>query len=102
MTLPPNSVTIFTIHVLFIYVIFNPKFEKAFLHWTEHPPDAHRGFDIGSAVITAYLPLSHSDLTLNTLEWSPLIYGKKNPENVPFRVYTEGLLVSLPTPDFSR
>ena len=30
-TLPANSNTYFTV-----------QFEKAFLHWTEHPPDANR------------------------------------------------------------
>jgi len=94
LTLPPQSVTSFTI-----------QFEKAFLHWTEHPPDAHRGFDIGSAVITAHFPSAHEDLVFNGLEWSSVVYNKSSTQNseekTSFRIYTEGLLVSLPTPDFS-
>jgi len=89
--LPPQSLTSFTI-----------QFEKAFLHWTEHPPDAHRGFDIGSAVVTGWFHSEHKDLQLNGLEWSPLLYSRSpTAESQSFRIYTEGLLVSLPTPDFS-
>jgi len=58
-------------------VLVTVQFEKAFLHWTEHPPDANRGFDLGSAVVTV-----HDDVK-------------------EYRVYSEALLVSLPTPDFS-
>lgn len=39
--LPANSTTFITI-----------DFDKCFLHYTEHPPDANRGFDISSAVLT--------------------------------------------------
>ncbi len=39
--LPPNSITTLSIN-----------FDKVFLKYTEHPPDANRGFDIGSAVIS--------------------------------------------------
>jgi phosphatidylinositol glycan class T len=96
-------------------------FDKAFLHYTEHPPDANRGFDISSAIMTV-----HFNSTLfseNTsrrqrpiyycgLEWSPLTYPnlrgvsttphKVTETNIfPVRIYTEGILMSLPTPDFS-
>eukprot|EP01095_Lingulamoeba_sp_RSL-Kostka_P013168 TRINITY_DN5390_c0_g1_i1.p1 TRINITY_DN5390_c0_g1~~TRINITY_DN5390_c0_g1_i1.p1 ORF type:complete len:401 (+),score=116.93 TRINITY_DN5390_c0_g1_i1:745-1947(+) len=73
------------------------KFKKTFLIWTEHPPDAHRGFDIVSAVIT---PL---DSTHNKcgLDWNPLNNNKKENQNKKISIYTEALLISLPTPDFS-
>lgn len=63
LSLPPQSTTTFSI-----------DFDKVFLRYTEHPPDANRGFDVGSAVLT-------------------IGNGK--------RIYTSPLLVSLPTPDFS-
>ncbi len=90
LTLPPKSTTHFTI-----------QFEKAFLHWSEHPPDANRGFDIGSAVITAQLSTGQNNLMVHGLEWSPVLYGKQTELTTNVRIYTEGLLVSLPTPDFS-
>jgi len=90
MTLPPKSNTIFTL-----------QFEKAFLHWTEYPPDAHRGFDIGPAVVTGFFDAKHQDVKFNGLEWSPILY-KKTPRNqVNFKIYSEPLLLNLPTPDFS-
>ncbi|KAI9105570.1 GPI transamidase component PIG-T [Phlyctochytrium arcticum] len=63
-TLPPNSTSTLSI-----------DFDKTFIKYTEHPPDANRGFDIGSAILT--INETHK------------------------RVYTETLLVALPTPDFS-
>ncbi|KAI9029647.1 GPI transamidase component PIG-T [Phycomyces nitens] len=57
LNLPPQSV-----------VTLSVDFEKVFLKYTEHRPDANRGFDVG---------------------------------NASMRIYTDTLLVSLPTPDFS-
>jgi phosphatidylinositol glycan class T len=54
-------------------VVLTYDFEKAFLRYTEYPPDANRGFDVPSAVITI--------------------------GNVSIR--TTSLLLPLPTPDFS-
>jgi len=51
--------------------------EKASIAYTEHPPDASRGWDLPPAVIQ---PLDH--------------HG-------PQRIYTSTLLGDLPTPDFS-
>lgn len=50
---------------------------KAFLRYTEHPPDAQRGWDLPPAV---FVPV-----------------GDEEPE----RIYTPILLVDLATPDFS-
>ncbi|CAL1543120.1 unnamed protein product [Lymnaea stagnalis] len=81
-------------------------FTRAYLKWTEYPPDANHGFYISSAVITALVP--------STLEYTgppqassrldsmfanqPL--GASKPRFL-VRIHTESLLVSLPTPDFS-
>lgn len=51
-------------------------FEKSILRYTEYPPDANRGFDVAAAVITM-----------------------REPELLNLR--TTGLLLYLPTPDFS-
>ena len=55
---------------------------KSFLRYTEHPPDAQRGWDLPPAVIT------------------PLGQGG-NGSAATGRIYTPALLVDLATPDFS-
>ncbi|KAJ3182170.1 hypothetical protein HDU85_003212 [Gaertneriomyces sp. JEL0708] len=68
LALPPNSTT--TISV---------DFDKSFIKYTEHPPDANRGFDVGPGMLS-FVPQNETQLR---------------------RMYTTTLLVSLPTPDFS-
>lgn len=53
---------------------------KAFLRYTEHPPDAQRGWDLPPAIL---VPLGG------------------NNDSIPGRIYTPTLLVDLATPDFS-
>lgn len=65
LSLPPCSTVHLTMDVT-----------KAFLRYTEHQPDAQRGWDLPPAVITPVEPLNS-------------------------RMYTAGLLVDLATPDFS-
>lgn len=36
----------------------NYSFERAFLKWTEYPPDANHGFYVSSAVISTVLPVA--------------------------------------------
>ncbi|XP_076449628.1 GPI-anchor transamidase component PIGT-like [Babylonia areolata] len=89
-TLPPRSVTKVSL-----------QFERAFLKWTEYPPDANHGFYINSAVISVNLP---SDKTFiapshNTSTLLDMVSDESLSHFV--RLYTESLLVSLPTPDFS-
>ena len=55
---------------------------KAFLRYTEHPPDAQRGWDLPPAV------------------FDPIRTDEKGPDGLE-RVYTQILLVDLATPDFS-
>lgn len=37
------------------------QFDRAFLKWTEYPPDANHGFYVNSAVISVKLPTEHLD-----------------------------------------
>lgn len=57
---------------------------KTFLKYTEHPPDAMRGWDLPPAII---FPVTNGSM------------GDR--ERIPSRMYTPTLLVDLPTPDFS-
>ncbi|RKP07960.1 GPI transamidase component PIG-T [Thamnocephalis sphaerospora] len=61
------------------------SFDKSFLKYTEYPPDANRGFDVGPAVLTV-------DAVAEEANTSRI---------VGTRLYTEPFLLSLPTPDFS-
>ncbi|RHZ69509.1 hypothetical protein Glove_283g126 [Diversispora epigaea] len=102
--LSPNSLTTLSIN-----------FDKVFLKYTEHPPDANRGFDIGSAVISTISLNNLNDLNLTTFRDCLSLNNNNNNNNLekeeggirigclhfPIRIYTETLLVSLPTPDFS-
>jgi len=74
LTLPPQSTVHLTMDVT-----------KAFLRYTEHPPDAQRGWDLPSAIFT------------------PLELGKNDSSSLvkEGRIYTSTLLVDLATPDFS-
>eukprot|EP01083_Nonionella_stella_P064018 166490_1 len=77
------------------------EFEKAFLTIDEFPPDYNRGFDIGSSVVTI-LPEKHSELSSDFLG----LYGwdrrNTSPDlDTPYRVYSDQLLLLLPSPDMS-
>ncbi|CAG8474801.1 14065_t:CDS:10 [Acaulospora colombiana] len=98
-SLPPNSLTTLSIN-----------FDKVFLKYTEYPPDANRGFDIGSAVVSTISPQMVDDLDYVSARKCIVNNdggGNNNLSGVvgclyfPIRIYTETLLVSLPTPDFS-
>ncbi len=65
------------------------QFEKSILKWSEYPPDANHGFYVAPAVIT------HPCLGDDCAE------GGGGGGHSARRVYTETLLLSLPTPDFS-
>lgn len=80
--LPPNVDTLISV-----------DFERSLLKWSEYPPDANKGFYVGSALISTVLPAN-----LTTIEplSEPPFEGKRL-----LRIFTEPILVSLPTPDFS-
>ena len=88
------------------------QFEKAFLRTEEFPPDANRGFDVAPAVVV--FPPPHAIRFFRDPEGadaleSPLldrteglvVGGNAEPAEQPERVYLNGLLLTLPTPDFS-
>jgi len=74
LSLPPKATVEITMDVT-----------KAFLRYTEHPPDAQRGWDLPPAILTPV------DLFKNGS-----VVSKRNE-----RIYTSTLLVDLATPDFS-
>lgn len=87
------------------------EFERAFLKWTEYPPDANHGFYAGAAVLSALLdePVANysGDISLcpslrHCITGTASVLDAKDSSRKQFvRIYTETLLVSLPTPDFS-
>ncbi|XP_078600393.1 GPI-anchor transamidase component PIGT-like [Branchiostoma floridae x Branchiostoma japonicum] len=91
LTLPPDSTT----RVSF-------SFERAFLKWTEYPPDANHGFYISSAVLTTILRQA-DNFTVPPHMGSGLESGlfHSSSTEFPLCLHTETLLISLPTPDFS-
>ncbi|XP_034029113.1 GPI transamidase component PIG-T [Thalassophryne amazonica] len=90
--LPPNSVTEVSI-----------QFERALLKWTEYTPDANHGLYVGSSVISALVP-SIVAMDTNITHEGPLFssfFPCREETSFFVRIYTEPLLVNLPTPDFS-
>jgi phosphatidylinositol glycan class T len=67
------------------------QFNRAYLKWTEHKPDAHHGFYVNSAVLTAVLSECLNCTTTSS----------SDQDLTMLRLYSEPLLISLPTPDFS-
>nr|CAD7256332.1 unnamed protein product [Timema shepardi] len=101
-------------------------FDYVFLKWQEYPPDANHGFYIGSAIITALLPvgknytglpqdgstitsrLAHPLMIINSVyELNPITFFKicfsfnATREGYLVQLRTETLIITLPTPDFS-
>uniref|UniRef100_A0A8D1K621 Phosphatidylinositol glycan anchor biosynthesis class T n=1 Tax=Sus scrofa TaxID=9823 RepID=A0A8D1K621_PIG len=90
--LPANSVTKVSIH-----------FERALLKWTEYTPDPNHGFYVSPSVLSALVP---SVVAARPVDWdeSPLfntLFPVSDGSSHFVRLYTEPLLVNLPTPDFS-
>lgn len=96
-------------------------FEKVFLKYTEHPPDAQRGWDLPGAVVIPYALPSDEDALRTALEIqkaakTTIVDEDRNlrevGEDIPLpktlvatdirgRIYTPPLLADLATPDFS-
>ncbi|CAM4643622.1 GPI-anchor transamidase component PIGT isoform X2 [Caretta caretta] len=90
--LPANSVTKITI-----------QFERALLKWTEYTPDPNHGFYVSPSVLSALVP-SVIAMKAEDAEQSPLftsLFPSSDGSSYFVRLYTEPLLVNLPTPDFS-
>ena len=82
------------------------EFEKSLLKWLEYPPDANRGFDVGSAVISAVLPgrRNFTGLGRRHSTFAEAMEADDSDEvefDAFYQLHTERLLVNLPTPDFS-
>ena len=90
------------------------EFENQFLRWTEYPPDANHGLYISPATITfflnqtksfeRFLPQLLDTLSYNSQTGTFVDYGWYHQllqHYYPLRLYTEPLLISMPTPDFS-
>ncbi|KAI9505645.1 GPI transamidase component PIG-T [Coemansia spiralis] len=76
------------------------SFDKGFLKYTEHPPDANRGFNIGPAIITYQQSADRVDVKESLFCALQRPYSN-NTKNCTVRIHTELFLASLPTPDFS-
>jgi len=78
------------------------EFEKSLLKWLEYPPDANKGFYVNSALISTVL---EDKTNFTGIERKASSYREtlSNDQRSPVLVqlYTEALLVNLPTPDFS-
>merc|ERR1712141_502572 len=102
------------------------EFEHSIPKWHEYPPDANKGFYIGSALISALVPTGNDKSKLGDYVQNffsslndPKVFDKyaflADSENSSMKIvetmdesslillqlYTEALLVNLPTPDFS-
>ncbi|XP_075428030.1 GPI-anchor transamidase component PIGT [Ascaphus truei] len=90
--LPPNSITKISI-----------QFERALLKWTEYPPDPNHGFYVSPSALSVRIP-SVINMKTDELEGAPLfttLFPSADGSSYFVRLYTEPLLVNLPTPDFS-
>ncbi|KAH9850129.1 Gpi16 subunit GPI transamidase component [Lenzites betulinus] len=95
LTLPPQATVHLTMNVA-----------KPFLRYTEHPPDAQRGWDLPPAVLVPFA-FGELSLTNETAASEPPTLPSDRlqrtgvQERRPRRMYTPVLLVDLATPDFS-
>jgi len=71
--------------------VLSLQFDKAFLRLSEHPPDANRGFDVAPGVAVFSLLEAEGEGE----------NGDKDQQTTTTTLFTEPLLVPLPTPDFS-
>lgn len=84
LTLPPKSTMRLTMDVV-----------KPFLAYTEHPPDAQRGWDLPPAVFVPFAS-QNGNQTGSDPQQGAVQLGVRS-----MRMYTPVLLVDLATPDFS-
>lgn len=77
------------------------EFDYIFLKWLEYPPDANHGHYIGSAVLSAQLPVARN---YTAVPVDGFLFADSFNATRPgyfVQIRTESLLISLPTPDFS-
>ena len=77
------------------------EFEKSILKWLEYPPDANKGFYVNSALITTLLPDKNNFTGIIRKASTYRETFAQVQSDVLVNLYTESLLVILPTPDFS-
>jgi phosphatidylinositol glycan class T len=74
-------------------------FTKEYIRYTEHLPDASRGWELPPAIVFLADQTSEAEIrTSNGSDDEPFGRGSGNKR---LRLYTSKLLVDLPTPDFS-
>ncbi|KAJ9102378.1 hypothetical protein QFC21_002778 [Naganishia friedmannii] len=78
-------------------ISINLPFNKAFIRYTEHPPDASRGFDLPPAIL--YLQDLADPSVEETLRRLPNANSWQQRQKL--RIYSSKLLLDLATPDFS-
>ncbi|KAL4247935.1 GPI transamidase component PIG-T [Abortiporus biennis] len=94
LTIPGNSTLHLTLDVI-----------KPFLRYTEHPPDAQRGWDLPPAIFIPLLPSQASGspngtaMSINGMEENKVFPNRNRIR--PHKIYTPILLVDPATPDFS-
>ncbi|CDO72260.1 hypothetical protein BN946_scf184970.g112 [Trametes cinnabarina] len=98
LTLPPHTTLRLTMDV-----------SKPFLRYTEHPPDAQRGWDLPPAVLVPFAfgeedrpefdPSPSNEPNSTWVERRVSSYPRRHSR--PRRIYTPVMLVDLATPDFS-
>jgi phosphatidylinositol glycan class T len=81
-------------------LVLRLDFERDILSWTSYPPDAHRGFDLVSGILSQ-IDVDDSDQWSGLLEWSPVLYPSPSQRNPFYLAFTEQAVFILPTPDFS-
>ena len=69
---------------------------KPFLRYTEHQPDAQRGWDLPPAVLVPFAFGEGQNSTTPETSSGPQTQARR-----PRRIYTPIMLVDLATPDFS-
>jgi phosphatidylinositol glycan class T len=78
------------------------EFEKSLLRWLEYPPDANHGFYVSAATITAFLPSATNVTSVGRFcSTYDEYFGAEKEADLVVQLFTETLLVNLPTPDFS-
>ena len=83
--------------------IISVEFEKSILKWLEYPPDANHGFYVGPSIVAAVLPnrRNFTSLPRESSTFFEFFNSEQKEEDSFIRIFTETILVDLPTPDFS-